>query len=84
MFSFLRVFVVQHNFLRILMNLLVVHIMPADLLFTGLDDVLSRLEQVEQRPSVLFFGWGIALTRVVMKVMLVSHGGGYVRKRRTE
>ena len=23
----------------------------ADLLFTGLDDVLSRLEQVEQRPS---------------------------------
>ena len=28
-----------------------VHILYADLLFTGLDDVLSRLEQVEQRPS---------------------------------
>ena len=51
MFSFLHVFVVQHNFLRILMILLFVHILHADLLFTGLDDVLSRLEQVEQRPS---------------------------------
>ena len=28
-----------------------VHIVHADLLFAGLDDVLSRLEQVEQRPS---------------------------------
>ena len=27
------------------------HILHAHLLFTGLDDVLSRLEQVEQRPS---------------------------------
>ena len=51
MFSFIRVFVVQHNFLRVLMILLFVHILHADLLFTGLDDVLSRLEQVEQRPS---------------------------------
>ena len=33
------------------MILLFVHILHADLLFTGLDDVLSRLEQVEQRPS---------------------------------
>ena len=33
------------------MTLLFVHILHADLLFTGLDDVLSRLEQVEQRPS---------------------------------
>ena len=33
------------------MILLVVHIFYADLLFTGLDNVLSRLEQVEQRPS---------------------------------
>ena len=33
------------------MVLLFVHIFHADLLFTGLDDVLSRLEQVEQRPS---------------------------------
>ena len=32
------------------MILLFVHIVLADLLFTGLDDVLSRLEQVEQRP----------------------------------
>ena len=32
------------------MILLFVHIFHADLLFTGLDDVLSRLEQVEQRP----------------------------------
>ena len=30
---------------------LFVHIVYADLLFTGLDDVLSRLKQVEQRPS---------------------------------
>ena len=51
MFSFPHVFVVQHNFLRILMILLFVHILYADLLFTGLDDVLSRLEQVEQRQS---------------------------------
>ena len=40
----------QHNFLRILMVLLFVHIVHADLLFTGYD-VLSRLEQGEQRPS---------------------------------
>ena len=33
------------------MILLFVHIVHADLLFTGLDDVLSRLERVEQRPS---------------------------------
>ena len=33
------------------MILLFVYIVHADLLFTGLDDVLSRLEQVEQRPS---------------------------------
>ena len=33
------------------MILLFVHIVYADLLFTGLDEVLSRLEQVEQRPS---------------------------------
>ena len=33
------------------MILLFVHILHANLLFTGLDDVLSRLEQVEQRPS---------------------------------
>ena len=51
MFSFLCVFVVQHNFLCTLTILLFVHILHADLLFTGLDDVLSRLEQVEQRPS---------------------------------
>ena len=44
-------FVVQHTFLRILMILLFVHIVHADLLFTRLDDVLSRLQQVEQRPS---------------------------------
>ena len=31
--------------------LLFVHILHANLLLTGLDDVLSRLEQVEQRPS---------------------------------
>ena len=41
----------QRNFLCILIFLLFVHICHADLLFTGLDDVLSRLEQVEQRPS---------------------------------
>ena len=39
----------QHNFC-ILINLLFVHILHADLLFTGLDDVLRRLEQVERRP----------------------------------
>ena len=33
------------------MILLFVHILYAELLFTGLVDVLSRLEQVEQRPS---------------------------------
>ena len=33
------------------MILLFVHIVHAYLSFTGLDDVLSRLEQVEQRPS---------------------------------
>ena len=33
------------------MILLFVHIVHADLLFTGLYDVLSRLKQVEQRPS---------------------------------
>ena len=33
------------------MLLLFVHILHADLLFTGLDDILSQLEQVEQRPS---------------------------------
>ena len=33
------------------MILLFVHILHADLLFTGLDDVLSRLAQVEQRPA---------------------------------
>ena len=44
-------FVIQHNFLLTLIILLFVHIFQADLLFTGLDDVLSRLEQVEQRPS---------------------------------
>ena len=33
------------------MILLFVHIVNADFLFTGLNDVLSRLEQVEQRPS---------------------------------
>ena len=44
-------FVVQHNFLLTLIILLFVHFLHADLLFTGLDDVLSRLEQVEQRPS---------------------------------
>ena len=54
MFSFLRVFVVQHIFRRILMILLFVHVLHADLLFTGLDDVLSRLKQVEQRPSRVF------------------------------
>ena len=41
----------QHNFLRILIILLFVYICHADLLFTGLGDVLIRLEQVEQRPS---------------------------------
>ena len=44
-------FVFQHNLLLTLIILLFVHILHADLLFTGLDDVLSRLEQVEQRPS---------------------------------
>ena len=44
-------FVIQHNFLLTLIVLLFVHILHANLLFTGLDDVLSRLEQVEQRPS---------------------------------
>ena len=44
-------FVVQRNFLCILMILLSVHILHTDLLFTASDDVLSRLEQVEQRPS---------------------------------
>ena len=34
-----------------LMILLFVHIFHADLLFTGSDDVLSRLEQVERKPS---------------------------------
>ena len=43
-------FVVQHNFLLTLTILLFVHILHADLLFTGLDDVLSQLEQVEQMP----------------------------------
>ena len=33
------------------MTHLSVHILHADLLLTGLDDVLNRLEQVEQRPS---------------------------------
>ena len=33
------------------MVLLFVHISRADLFFTGLDDVLSRLEHVDQRPS---------------------------------
>ena len=33
------------------MVLFFVHIVHADLLFAGLDDVLGRLEQVEQRPS---------------------------------
>ena len=33
------------------MILLFVHIVYAELLFTGLDDVLSQLEQVEQRPA---------------------------------
>ena len=33
------------------MILLFVHVLHVHLLFTGLDDVLSRLEQVEQRPS---------------------------------
>ena len=33
------------------MIFLFVHIFQADLLFTGLDDVLSRPEPVEQRPS---------------------------------
>ena len=33
------------------MTLLFVHIFQANLLFTGLEDVLTRLEQVEQRPS---------------------------------
>ena len=36
------------------MILLFVHIFHTGLLFTGLDDVLSRLEQVEQRPSRVF------------------------------
>ena len=33
------------------MILIFIHILHTDLLFTGLDDVLSRLEQVDQRPS---------------------------------
>ena len=45
-------FVIQHNFLLTLLILFFfVHILHADLLFTGLDDILSWLEQVEQRPS---------------------------------
>ena len=48
----------QHNFLRILIILLFVHILYANLLFTGLVDVLSRLEQVEQRPSRALPGLG--------------------------
>ena len=39
----------QHNFLPHTHDSSLVHILQ--LLFTGLDDVLSRLEQVEQRPS---------------------------------
>ena len=41
----------RHTLLLTLMILLFVHIFHADLLFTGIDEVLSRLEQVEQRPS---------------------------------
>ena len=44
-------FVVQHSFLLTLIFSFPCQIFHADLLFTGLDDVLSRLEQVEQRPS---------------------------------
>ena len=29
---------------------------------------------------MFFLGWAIPLTRVAMRVMLVSHGGGYVRE----
>ena len=47
-------FVFQHNLLLTLIILLFVHILHADLSFTGLDDVLSQLEQVEQRPSRVF------------------------------
>ena len=68
------------------MILLFVHFVHADLLFKGLDDVLSRLEQVEQRPSRALprLGDMIPLTQVVMRVMLVSHGGGYVPRKRTK
>ena len=44
-------FGMQHNLLLTLMILLFVHMLHADLLFTGLDDVLSWLEQLEQKPS---------------------------------
>ena len=33
---------------------------------------------------VLFLGWAIPLTQVVMRVMLVSHGGDYVLRKRTK
>ena len=51
MFFFLHVVQCSIIFFRILMIHLLVHIFHADLLFTGLDDVPSRLEQVEQRLS---------------------------------
>ena len=46
----------------------------AHLLFAGLDDVLSRLEQVEQRPSLLFINWVTPATQMSMKVTWVSPG----------
>ena len=41
----------QHNFLPHTLDSSFRPFFHADLLFTGLDDVLSRLEQVEQKPS---------------------------------
>ena len=48
MFSFLRLCNIVFSHTHVSLFCFLFH---ADLLFTGLDDVLSRLEQVEQRPS---------------------------------
>ena len=50
MFSFLLLFVVQHNFLLTHVTFSC-HILHTLLLFTGLDDVLNRLVEVKRRPS---------------------------------
>ena len=44
------------------------------MLFTGLDEVLSQLERVEQRPTVLFLDWVTQATQAAMRVTCVSPG----------